>query len=83
MPKAKPASTGRTWMTADELPTDARPRLEHAGKLVAWSSRDLDRIVAAGDDYAEVSEAARRAGFEHPIYEWLPPVSMRPIDDGA
>lgn len=80
MPKAKPAETGRTWMTADELPPDMRLRLEHAGRWVAWFE-DFSRVVAVGDDPVVVREAARRAGFEHAPLEWVPPVPLRPIDD--
>ena len=56
-----------------ELPVQARLRLEHAGRWVAWTE-DGRRIVAAADDYEAVRHAARRAGVERAVCEWLPPL---------
>jgi hypothetical protein len=71
MPKATTATHAE--LTVPELPTQARLRLEHAGQWVAWSE-DGREIVAAGDEYQTVRAAARRAGVERAICEWLPPL---------
>jgi len=58
-----------------EWPEQARLRLEHSGQWVAWTE-DGRRIVAAADEYEEVRDAARRAGVERAVCEWLPPVDQ-------
>jgi hypothetical protein len=65
MPNARPSATA--------LPLQARLRQEHAGRWVAWSD-DGRRIVASGDDFEVVRAAARQAGFERAVCEWLPPL---------
>ena len=76
--KARPEPTERVGMTAEELPVEARIRLENAGRWVAWAEDDQS-ILAVADTHAEVREAARRAGFDRAVCEWLPPVPTRPI----
>ena len=71
------ATTTRTWMTASELPAQARLRLEHAGRWVAWAE-DFNSVVALGDDPAAVRAAARQAGAARAFLEWMPPVQVRP-----
>jgi hypothetical protein len=83
MPRAKAptrasAETGPVSMTVDELPVQARLRLEHAGRWVAWAD-DFTRVVAAGDDYVSVREAASQAGVARVVYEWVPPVPIKPL----
>jgi hypothetical protein len=78
MPRAKLSATAHAAMSqagspTDELPLQARLRLEHAGRWVAWTE-DGGRIVAAADDYEAVRTAARQAGVERAICEWLPPL---------
>lgn len=72
----------RTGMSADELPVQARLRLEHAGRWVAWSE-DFNSVLAVGDDREAVRAAARQAGAARALLEWVPPVPVRPIDPGA
>ena len=62
----------------DQLPLKARLRFEHAEKWVAWAP-DENSVIASGEDYEEVREAARRAGFPHAICEWVTPVPIRPL----
>jgi hypothetical protein len=81
VPRTYKPLTTRTWVSASELPLQARLRLEHAEKWVAWSS-DLTRIIASGDDPTAVHEAARQSGEEGVVYEWVPPVPVRPIEIG-
>jgi hypothetical protein len=81
MPKTRP-TTSRNWMTASELPTQARLRLEHAGRWVAWSE-DFNSVLAVGDDPETVRAAARQAGAGRAVLEWVPQVPVRPIDPGA
>ena len=71
MPRTTP--TTRAEMPASGLPPQARLRLEHAGQWVAWTE-DGRQIVAAGGEYEGVREAARRAGVERAVCEWLPPL---------
>lgn len=80
MPKTT-TTTSRTWMTPSELPTQARLRLEHAGRWVAWSE-DFDRVITVGDDPETVRAAANQAGATGAVLEWVPPVPVRPIDPG-
>uniref|UniRef100_A0A7C2PAD8 DUF5678 domain-containing protein n=1 Tax=Schlesneria paludicola TaxID=360056 RepID=A0A7C2PAD8_9PLAN len=42
--------------------------LEYVGQWVAWN-REMNRIVAHGDDVAEVQAQAREAGFPDAILE--------------
>ena len=65
-------------MTIDELPVQARLRLEHAGRWVAWADDDRS-VIAAADTFEEVREAAGRAGHLRALYEWVPPVPVRPL----
>jgi hypothetical protein len=58
-----------------EWPEQARLRLEYSGRWVAWTD-DGRRIVAAADEYEAVREAARRAGVEGAVCEWLPPLDQ-------
>ncbi len=67
------------WLTREELPPDALIRLEHSGEWVAWD-REMTRAVATGVDIDKVRAAAIAAGFEHPIFEWVPPLEVRPVD---
>jgi hypothetical protein len=67
------------WLTKEELPPDALIRLEHAGEWVAWD-REMTRAVATGVDFDEVCASAKAAGFEHPIFEWVYPLEVRPMD---
>jgi len=75
------AKRQRIGMTVSELPERARLRLKHAGRWVAWSE-DLSRVIAVADDPETVHEQVRKAGVEA-IYEWVPPVPIRPIDPEA
>ena len=59
-------------LTIDQLPVEARLRLEHAEKWVAWAE-NCQSVIASGETHAEVREAARRAGFPRAIMEWMPP----------
>lgn len=77
MPKTTPAG-----ISPSELPPLARLRLEYAGQWVAWSE-DGRRIVAAGDEYETARAAARQAGVERPICEWLPPLDEARSTGGA
>ena len=52
-----------------------RLRLENSGKWVAWSEDGL-RVVAATDEFETLREAARQAGFDQFIVEWLPPLDQ-------
>jgi hypothetical protein len=61
-------------MTIEQLPVEARLRLEHAEKWVAWAP-DNQSIIVSGEDHEEVREAARRAGFRRAICEWVLPVT--------
>ena len=81
MPKTTTKTT-RAWMTVSELPAQARLRLEHAGRWVAWAE-DFNSVVAVGDDPETVRAAARNAGAARAVCEWVPPVPVRPIDPGA
>jgi hypothetical protein len=69
-------------MSASELPAQARLRMEHAGRWVAWAD-DFSSVVAVGDDPEVVREAARQAGAPRAVLEWVPPVPVRPLDAGA
>jgi hypothetical protein len=75
MPRADAPATEPAEIPIDEWPLQARLRLEHSGKWVAWSE-DGSRIVAAADDYEAVRTAARQAGVERAICEWLPPLDQ-------
>jgi hypothetical protein len=76
MPETNATTTGPAGMSALELPEQARLRLEHAGRWVAWSD-DFTRIMAAGDSYEAVRDAAHQAGVERTVEEWVPPVPVR------
>jgi hypothetical protein len=82
MPDTNATAAGPASMSASELPDQARLRLDHAGQWVAWSE-DFTRIVAAGDSYEAVRDAARRAGAEQTVKEWVPPVPVRPLGRDA
>ena len=75
------ATKGRVWMSASELPEQARLRLEHAGRWVAWSEDGTD-VVTVGDDPESVRQAARQAGSDRVVLEWVPPVPVRPVNPG-
>jgi len=64
-------------MTVDDLPADARVRLDHAGEWVAWD-RGMTRAVAAGPDAEAVRAEAIRAGVACPILERVPPADTLP-----
>jgi hypothetical protein len=68
----EPEAEVEVGMTIDQLPIEARLRLEHAEKWVAWAE-DWQSVIASGDDHAEVREAARLAGFPRATMEWVPP----------
>jgi hypothetical protein len=55
-----------------ELSPQAAMRLAHAGQWVAWTE-DYGQVVAFGDSRDVVRSAARSAGVDHPIFEWIPP----------
>ena len=76
--ETRPELTAEAGMTIDELPVQARLRLEHAGRCVAWAD-DNQSILAVADTYEEVWEALRRAGVARAVCEWVPPVPTRPI----
>lgn len=65
-----------------DWPIQARLRLEHAGRWVAWTE-DGQQVVAAADDYETVREAASRAGVARAIVEWLPPLDQARTAGGA
>lgn len=44
----------------------------NAGRWVAWT-RDLDRLVGAGDTPDEARAAAARAGYTDIACQWIPP----------
>ena len=67
-----PDRVDESGMTIDQLPVEARLRLEHAEKWVAWAE-DWQSVIASGDSLQEVSEAARQAGFPWAPLEWVPP----------
>jgi hypothetical protein len=58
-------------MTIDEVPPDARARLDHEGEWVAWD-RGVTRVVASGSDPVAVRAQAIRAGVARPIMEFIP-----------
>jgi hypothetical protein len=68
-------------MTLDELPPDARARLDHAGEWIAWD-RGMTRVVAFGSDLETVHDDAVRAGVARPILEHIPPAPVRPVEGG-
>src|SRR4051812_11603116 len=78
----KASTTAEAGSLASDLPAQARLRLEHAGRWVAWDEGGR-RVVAAADDYEAVREAARRAGVERAICEWLPPLEEARSTGGA
>lgn len=49
----------------------ARMRLDHAGRWVAWSVGG-QTIVAAADDFEAVQDAAKKSGHMHPVVEFIP-----------
>ncbi|QDV32266.1 DUF5678 domain-containing protein [Tautonia plasticadhaerens] len=65
----------------DRWPEPARLRLEYAGRWVAWA--EDGRLIADADDFEAVREAARRAGVEQPVCEWLPPIDQARTVGGA
>ena len=65
-----------------DWPIQARLRLEHAGRWVAWTE-DGQQVVAAADDFEAVREAASRAGVARAIVEWLPPLDQARTAGGA
>jgi hypothetical protein len=81
MPKAIPTTT-RTWMSISELPIQARLRVEHAGRWVAWAE-DFKSVVAVADSYEDLRKAINRESGARTVVEWVPPVPLRPIDAGA
>jgi hypothetical protein len=74
LPEPAIGPSGRVEMTFDELPTEARLRYEHAEKWVAWAP-DQKSIIASGETYKEVREAARLAGHPEALMEWVLPVT--------
>ena len=84
MPESKTTATTRAetdepvGLTIDQLPVEARLRLEHAEKWVAWAP-DEQSVIASGEDFLEVREASQRAGFPDALMEWVPPVPIRPL----
>ena len=68
--------SGRVEMTIDQLPVEARTRLENAEKWVAWEP-DYQSIIASGLTHEQVREAARIAGHPHASMEWVTPVPGR------
>ena len=80
MPKT--AKISHTAMSFSELPIQARLCLEYAGRWVAWSE-DRTEVVAVGDDPETVHEMVRKAGNLKVVYEWVPPVPVRPLDHRA
>jgi uncharacterized protein with PhoU and TrkA domain len=76
--ETRPEPTVGAGLTIDELPVQARLRLEHAGRWVAWAEDDQS-ILAVADTHDEVREAARRAGVARAVCEWVPPVPTRPL----
>ncbi len=81
MPKTtKKTKTGqRIYMSAEELPLQARLREQYAGRFIAWA-QDFETFVAVGDDYISARAAALEAGVARPIVEWAEPIPPRPID---
>jgi hypothetical protein len=55
-----------------QAPLKAQLRYHHSEKWVAWAP-DEQSIITSGDDFAEVSEAARQAGFPDALMEWVDP----------
>jgi hypothetical protein len=62
-----------TTNTQDGVPV---PPKELHGKLVAWDSAHT-RIVASGETYKDVKQAALAAGENHPIFEKIPACDER------
>ena len=58
-------TTTRTWMSASELPVQARARLEHAGRWVALSE-DFNTVVAVGDGAVRFRTELEAAGARVP-----------------
>jgi hypothetical protein len=59
-----------------EAPLQAQLRFHHSEKWVAWAP-DEQSIIASGDDFSEVREAARQAGFPRAVMEWIDPPYRR------
>ena len=71
MPRSHVTIPGPYLHTGDER---GNLRLPHAGKWVAWSL-DETRIVGACETAENVRAAARLAGHDRLIYDWIPPLS--------
>ena len=57
-------------------------RWEHAERWVAWRrTRGTEQFVAAADTYDEIHKAVAAAGLKRALYEWVPPIPVRWIDD--
>ena len=59
-----------------ELDPKAALRLEHAGQWIAWTS-NFGEFVTAGPDREQVKAAAKAAGIERPLLEWISPSLAR------
>ena len=81
MSRANPCVMPQTGILMNQLPVQARLRLEHAGRWVVWSD-DFTRVLAVADDPEAVREAARQAGATQAVCEWIPPVPIRPLGQG-
>jgi len=54
------------------LDPEARLRLEHAGRWVAWTP-DFHDVAASGETFEEVRAAVEASGRKDLIYEWVEP----------
>jgi hypothetical protein len=86
MPRTTAPTTPRTGADRHAIPEDrwpepARLRLEYAGRWVAWA--EDGRLMADADDFEAVRAAARQAGVERPVCEWLPPIDQARSTGGA
>jgi hypothetical protein len=55
-------------------------RWEHAERWVAWTL-DTEQFVAAADTHEEIHKLVAAAGLKRALYEWVPPIPIRWIDD--
>ena len=49
---------------------------EYGGKWIAWN-HEATKIIAHGDDFADVRDQAEAQGEADPVYEKVPPSNAR------
>ncbi len=64
--------SGRRLYTWDELPPEARLRVEYEGKWVAWSA-DRTSILASAESLADLDREVQQASVSGAIYDWVDP----------